>query len=364
MAAKEVAPLFTDSELDAFILEVHKGAFKDGSIDVTRAAKYASEFSKAMIDGYGKGLAVIDYDSPDAEMLASLQKNIFQFSAAKNRAEIMSMSSALRDDQGKLRTFSEFKHEATAITGEYSGTWLRTEYDNAVNAATMAARWVDHEANPDSWLVYRTVGDARVREAHRQLDGIARPIADPFWNTYYPPNGWNCRCDVQASTVKGNRGDIPSGAIDAVPPMFRVNLAKEGFAFPPGHPYYQAMTKTAEKQETAVQVKVIRSWAKENLSGSFVKHPVLGEIGLTNQGIKEALNQPHQFLFEKNEAIYQIEQRIKQSQFIRTAVDVKGRPFSFHYLETTINNKPSYIVIKQNEQTGDKTFYSIVDKLK
>ena len=45
-------------------------------------------------------------------------------------------------------------------------------------------------------LTYQTVGDGRVRPEHAMLDEISRPVGDKFWNTYFPPNGWNCRCTV------------------------------------------------------------------------------------------------------------------------------------------------------------------------
>lgn len=43
---------------------------------------------------------------------------------------------------------------------------------------------------------YVTVGDDRVRPTHAALDGVTLPKDDPFWNTLYPPNGYNCRCQA------------------------------------------------------------------------------------------------------------------------------------------------------------------------
>lgn len=43
---------------------------------------------------------------------------------------------------------------------------------------------------------YVTVGDDRVRDSHAPLDGTTLPKDDPFWQRFYPPNGWNCRCQL------------------------------------------------------------------------------------------------------------------------------------------------------------------------
>lgn len=63
-----------------------------------------------------------------------------------------------------------------------------------------AGRW-QAEQDPDIQEIlwgykYTTVGDDRVRESHAVLDGVTLPKDDPFWNRFYPPNGWNCRCQL------------------------------------------------------------------------------------------------------------------------------------------------------------------------
>ena len=47
------------------------------------------------------------------------------------------------------------------------------------------------------WM-YDAVNDSRTRPAHAALDGTVLPATDPFWQTYFPPNGWNCRCRVRS----------------------------------------------------------------------------------------------------------------------------------------------------------------------
>lgn len=57
----------------------------------------------------------------------------------------------------------------------------------------MAAKWEKFEEDGDRYnLQYRTAGDDKVRPEHAALNGVTLPMSDPFWESYYPPNGWNC----------------------------------------------------------------------------------------------------------------------------------------------------------------------------
>ncbi len=45
---------------------------------------------------------------------------------------------------------------------------------------------------------YRTVGDERVRPAHRAMNGRTYRADNPVWSTWYPPNGHQCRCSIES----------------------------------------------------------------------------------------------------------------------------------------------------------------------
>ncbi len=60
-----------------------------------------------------------------------------------------------------------------------------------------------------------------MREKHRQLHGIIKPIDDVFWKQYYPPLDWRCRCDVVA-TAADPKGEVPK---DMPTPNFVGNVA-------------------------------------------------------------------------------------------------------------------------------------------
>lgn len=45
---------------------------------------------------------------------------------------------------------------------------------------------------------YVAVADSRTRKVHFGLHGTVRRYDDTFWDSFYPPNGYRCRCTVQA----------------------------------------------------------------------------------------------------------------------------------------------------------------------
>ena len=203
---------------------------------------FASEYWKAIEEGYAAKTYEVDFDTPDYNMLQSLEKNLYQFSMAKSYQQIKAISQALIDEDGKLRTFSAFRQAAAEINNEFVNQWLQAEYNYAVASAQSASQWVQIQKTKDvlPLLQYKTAGDERVRPEHEAIDDVIRPVDDPFWDIYYPPNGWNCRCDVY-QLDSGTITPADKISYPDIKPIFKYNPGKTGFAFPPGHPYYDGM---------------------------------------------------------------------------------------------------------------------------
>ena len=85
------------------------------------------------------------------------------------------------------------------------GNAARTEA--VVEGATVSAwgegRWegVDRTDSGRPYLRYNTMGDDRVRPAHRAMEGRVYPADHPIWQVWRPPNGFGCRCWLTAHTA-------------------------------------------------------------------------------------------------------------------------------------------------------------------
>lgn len=187
-----------------------------------------------------------------AKMKQALDEDIFVFSALKTHAQLFEASRLLQTEDGKVKSFNAFSNDVAKIKADYNQSYLEAEYQFAQSSAQQAANWADIEENKGRYnLQYRTANDDRVRDSHALLNGVTLPAEDAFWNEYYPPNGWRCRCvavevlkdkyatdDSVAAIEKGQKATSQIGKDGKNRlEIFRFNPGKQKVIFPPNHPY-------------------------------------------------------------------------------------------------------------------------------
>lgn len=211
-------------------------------------------------------------------MAERLKEDVFLFSGFKTYQGLKEASLLLRDNDGQVKSFGRFYNDITAIKEDYNKHWLKSEYQFAIASAQMAAKWKEFEEDADRYnQQYRTASDGKVRPLHKVLHGTTLPFSDPFWNEYFPPNGWRCRCTV----VQVRKGKCPvSNSNTAIQQgreathqanakgenraaIFRFNPGKQSVIFPPHHPYYEMSQREREAVLTALHPE-----AKD-----FITHP-------------------------------------------------------------------------------------------
>ncbi len=90
---------------------------------------------------------------------------------------------------------------------------LQTIFDANLRVSYASGHWAQFEANKAAqpYLRYVAVMDERTRPEHAALHNLCLPVDHPFWKTWAPPNGWNCRCTLQALSqrdVDRMRGEL------------------------------------------------------------------------------------------------------------------------------------------------------------
>lgn len=130
-------------------------------------------------------------------MRQRLTRSNYIFSGIKTFHELNEAFPSLLDSNGNRKTFEAFLNDVRKIDKTYNSNYLRAEYNFVQSSAEMAAKWERFSEDGDRYnLQYRTANDDKVRPEHAALNGVTLPPSDPFWEEYYPPNGWNCRCTV------------------------------------------------------------------------------------------------------------------------------------------------------------------------
>lgn len=190
------------------------------------------------------------------KMRESLQKSDWMFSGIKTFQELNEAFPQLTDEDGGRKPFERFLNDVRKVDETYNSNYLRAEYNFAQASAEMAGKWERIEEDGDEYLLqYRTAGDDKVRPEHASLNGVTLPPSDTFWDEYYPPNGWNCRCSVaqvrRDKFHQTDRKEAFSRARKALAKdkkgMFRFNPGKQERTFPAYNPYTISKCKNCPK---------------------------------------------------------------------------------------------------------------------
>ncbi len=143
-----------------------------------------------------------------------IQKSASDIRDAMNRALAVTTQKGLPAKAATKEVIAAIrKHGVNPRSTSYVETLVRTH--SAISYG--AAHKLSFAGDDDLWgFEYVTVGDDRVRPEHEELDGTRRKAGDPFWDKYWPPNGWNCRCQAVAIyDDESTQTSVPKGiAID------------------------------------------------------------------------------------------------------------------------------------------------------
>jgi len=129
----------------------------------------------------------------------------FMVAGAQKAALLEDFHNAVTSALENGSTLAKFREDFDQIVAkhgwDYNGTrnWRsKIIYQTNMSMARSAGRWaaIQRVKEHRPYIMYDAVNDARTRPQHKAWDNLVLPVDHPFWETHYPPNGWNCRCDA------------------------------------------------------------------------------------------------------------------------------------------------------------------------
>ena len=122
---------------------------------------------------------------------------------------------------------------------------LKTIYRVNMQTSYQAGRYetqLDNAEDRPYWQ-YVAVMDSSTRPEHAELNELVFRYDDPFWSSFYPPNGWNCRCRVRAlSDYKVKAKKIKIGSSDGTLSEEMALVSKKSGEYKPVTVYTDPMT--------------------------------------------------------------------------------------------------------------------------
>lgn len=233
---------FRKRDIVNLLRRIFEGSITPQTMNGTEAEKLFEATFKVL----NSGVKIAFTDKLDKKLLRELQDNIYIFSGAKTYTQVKDISSLITDN-GKLRSFTEFRKLAKAKFDTYNVDYLSSEYETAVGQAQSAVKWqqIEREAKLFPYLQRKAVMDANTSPECRILNEIIAPVGDPIWRTRSPLTHFRCRCiltqidkyeDVKLSSQ--SKKDAAVEKSKNINPLFKGNAGIDKVIFNDSHPYF------------------------------------------------------------------------------------------------------------------------------
>gem|GEM_PF-413623 len=123
----------------------------------------------------------------------------FETAAIKEKTAIENVRASFEKALREGQTFEQYKKENAGLWGSENKHIQTIFYTNMETLYAAGKYWEYNDpAHKERfpYFMYLTVGDENVREEHRGMHGKVFRRGDKVWDKWWPPNGFNCRCDV------------------------------------------------------------------------------------------------------------------------------------------------------------------------
>ena len=231
--------IFSADILEDFLRKIYDG------FDVSREIEPSAwrEVLRILNEGAVKGLTQGGERQHTPQFLQAIKHSNEVFSAFKCHSMGVKMAERLRDKDGNLRPFKEWRESVQPIASHHVGAWLKTEYDTAVLRAHQGSLWQEFERNKDilpnlRWMPTTSVSPENVHKGY-WTSRLTLPVDDPFWQDNHPANRWNCKCSLEATSDKADTGHVAEMARqDNTSQQGLENNPRDGRLFSDKHPYF------------------------------------------------------------------------------------------------------------------------------
>lgn len=389
--------IFSADILEDFLRKIYDG------FDVSREIEPSAwrEVLRILNEGAVKGLTQGGERQHTPQFLQAIKHSNEVFSAFKCHSMGVKMAERLRDKDGNLRPFKEWRESVQPIASHHVGAWLKTEYDTAVLRAHQGSLWQEIERNKDilpnlRWMPTTSVSPENVHKGY-WTSRLTLPVDDPFWQDNHPANRWNCKCSLEATSDKADTGHVAEMARqDNTSQQGLENNPRDGHLFSDKHPYfpdscsscpfkkqsklknwigrlfnkggqtkdcyncpYVETPKSGLTEEQKAYRKALQNEAKRKFQ-DLKAETEIGQVKITGVGIKEFLNQPHEQYFRKNELVRDLITLIEEAEYAGYTKYHKDNSdiIRSHIFTTTALEREDYLIVRENKD-GEKSFYSI-----